>query len=55
MVARDAVLNFVCHNGKKFEDDINRVSVSATCVDQNTYQEPSPWGKCVESRQLIDA
>ena len=43
-------LSFGCKNGKRFEVDLERKSVEATCVGGVDWIEPDDWGRCVESK-----
>ena len=45
-------LSFGCKNGRRFEEDLDRRTVSATCVGGTDWIEPDDWGRCVESKEV---
>ena len=49
IINRDDSVTYRCRGGKKFESDLSKVNVSATCILGDDWEEPGDWGKCVES------
>ena len=52
IINRGDSVSYRCKGGKKFESDLARVEVNATCILGDKWHEPGDWGKCVESESI---